>query len=147
MNKTYLRLKKDISLLVADGNWALYTGDMIVFQKIGTRSEIKHNEYTHTDSYLLTGFEYRTIKNISNVLKYDFEVEYHMVWNECNSVDTIIKLSTGAPFYNNRSYNYNEILHLNKSNTSLVGNLKYDDVFEDVSITYNREDKLKEILK
>ena len=28
----------------------------------------------------------------------------------------------------------------------LLGQLTFDDIFEDVSITYNREDKLKEIL-
>ena len=58
MNKIYLRLKRDISILVADGYWSLHTGDMIVLQKIGTKSEIKRNEYIHSDSYLLTGFEY-----------------------------------------------------------------------------------------
>ena len=61
MNKIYLRLKRDISILVADGYWSLHNGDMIVLQKIGTRSEIKRNEYKaneyiHSDSYLMTGF-------------------------------------------------------------------------------------------
>ena len=59
MNKTYLKLKKDISILVADGNWSLHCGDMIVLHKIGTKSELKRNdyspnEYIHKDSYLLT---------------------------------------------------------------------------------------------
>jgi len=143
MNKIYLKLKRDISILVADGYWSIHTGDMIVLQKNGTRSEIKRNEYKaneyiHSDSYLLTGFEYKTIKDIS--------MEYHTIWNECNSVDTLITISTGAPYYHSRTYTYYDIVKLNESYTSLVDSLKYDDVFEDVSITYNRENKLKEIL-
>lgn len=153
MNKIYLRLKKDISILVADGNWSLHTGDMIVLLKIGTKSEIKRNEYSpneyiHSDSYLLTGFEYRTFKDLKAAFEGNKEeYNYHMVWNECNSVDTLITISTGRPLYHNRTYNYYEILQLSNSNTSLVDILKYDDIFEDVSLTYNRDNKLKEILK
>lgn len=144
MNKIYLRLKRDISILVADGYWSLHTGDMIVLQKIGTRSEIKRNEYKaneyiHSDSYLLTGFEYRTIKDI-------ISMEYHTVWNECNSVDTLITISTGKPLYHSRTCTYSEIISNNKLNITIVDNIKHDDVFEDVSITYNRDNKLKEIL-
>ena len=144
MNKIYLRLKKDISILVADGYWSLHCGDMIVLQKNGTRSEIKRNEYKaneyiHSDSYLMTGFEYRTIKDI-------ISMEYHTVWNECNSVDTLITISTGKPLYHSRTCTYSEIISNNKLNITIVDNIRHDDVFEDVSITYNREDKLKEIL-
>lgn len=144
MNKIYLRLKRDISILVADGYWSLHNGDMIVLQKIGTRSEIKHNEhkaneYIHSDSYLLTGFEYRTIKDI-------ISMEYHTVWNECNSVDTLITISTGKPLYHSRTCTYSEIISNNKLNITIVDNIKHNDVFEDVSITYNRDNKLKEIL-
>lgn len=144
MNKIYLRLKRDISILVADGYWSLHNGDMIVLQKIGTRSEIKRNEYKaneyiHSDSYLMTGFEYRTIKDI-------ISMEYHTVWNECNSVDTLITISTGKPLYHSRTCTYSEIISNNKLNITIVDNIKHNDVFEDVSITYNREDKLKEIL-
>jgi len=110
MNKIYLKLKTDISILVADGYWSLHCGDMIVLHKIGTRSEIKRNEYKaneyiHEDSYLLTGFEYKTIKDIRTM-------EYHTVWNECNSVDTLITISTGKPLYHSRTYNYYDILQL-----------------------------------
>ena len=144
MNKIYLRLKRDISILVADGNWSLHTGDMIVLQKIGTKSEIKRNEYKaneyiHSDSYLLTGFEYRTIKDI-------ISMEYHTVWNECNSVDTLITISTGKPYYHSRTCTYSEIISNNKLNITIVDNIRHDDVFEDVSIPYNRDNKLKEIL-
>ena len=144
MNKIYLKLKRDISILVADGYWSLHCGDMIVLQKIGTKSEIKRNqykanEYIHSDSYLLTGFEYRTIKDITSM-------EYHTVWNECNSVDTLITISTGKPLYHSRTCTYSEIISNNKLNITIVDNIRHDDVFEDVSITYNREDKLKEIL-
>jgi len=145
MNKIYLRLKRDISILVADGNWSLHCGDMIVLQKNGTRSEIKRNEYNaneyiHSDSYLLTGFEYKTIKDIMSM-------EYHTVWNECNSVDTLITISTGKPLYHSRTCTYSEIISNNKLNITIVDNIRHDDVFEDVSIKYNREDKLKEILQ
>lgn len=144
MNKIYLRLKRDISILVADGNWSLNTGDMIVLKKIGIKSEIKlnqykANEYIHNESYLLTGFEYKTIKDIKSM-------EYHTVWNECNSVDTLITISTGAPYYHSRTYNYHDIVKLNESNTSLVDQITFEDVFEDVSIPYNRENKLETIL-
>ncbi len=144
MNKIYLRLKRDISILVADGYWSLHNGDMIVLQKIGTRSEIKRNEYKaneyiHSDSYLMTGFEYRTIKDI-------ISMEYHTVWNECNSVDTLITISTGKPLYHSRTCTYSEIISNNKLNITIVDNIKHNDVFEDVSITYNRDNKLKEIL-
>ena len=145
MNKIYLRLKRDISILVADGNWSLHCGDMIVLQKNGTRSEIKRNEYKaneyiHSDSYLLTGFEYKTIKDIMSM-------EYHTVWNECNSVDTLITISTGKPLYHSRTCTYSEIISNNKLNITIVDNIRHDDVFENVSIPYNREDKLKEILQ
>ena len=144
MNKIYLRLKKDISILVADGDWSLHTGDMIVLQKIGIKSEIKRNEYKaneyiHSDSYLLTGFEYKTIKDI-------ISMEYHTVWNECNSVDTLITISTGKPLYHSRTCTYSEIISNNKLNITIVDNIRHDDVFEDVSIPYNRDNKLKEIL-
>ena len=144
MNKIYLRLKRDISILVADGYWSLHNGDMIVLQKIGTRSEIKRNEYKaneyiHSDSYLMTGFEYKTIKDI-------ISMEYHTVWNECNSVDTLITISTGKPLYHSRTCTYSEIISNNKLNITIVDNIKHNDVFEDVSITYNRDNKLKEIL-
>jgi hypothetical protein len=143
MNKIYLRLKRDISILVADGYWSLNNGDMIVLQKVGTKSEIKRNEYKaneyiHSDSYLLTGFEYKTIKDIS--------MEYHTVWNECNSVDTLITISTGKPLYHSRTCTYSEIISNNKLNITIVDNIKHDDVFEDVSIKYNRDNKLKQIL-
>lgn len=145
MNKIYLRLKRDISILVEDGNWSLHCGDMIVLQKNGTRSEIKRNEYKaneyiHSDSYLLTGFEYKTIKDIMSM-------EYHTVWNECNSVDTLITISTGKPLYHSRTCTYSEIISNNKLNITIVDNIRHDDVFEDVSITYNRDNKLKEILQ
>jgi hypothetical protein len=143
MNKTYLRLKRDISILVADGNWSLHCDDMIVFQKIGVRSEVKVNEYSpheyiHSDSYLLTGFEYRTIKDITSM-------EYHTVWNECNSVDTLITISTGKPLYHNRTCTYAEIISNNKLNITIVDNIRLDDIFEDVSIQYNRHNKIKEL--
>lgn len=143
MNKIYLRLKRDISILVSDGNWSLNTGDMIVFQKIGTRSEIKRNEYKadeyiHSDSYLLTGFEYKTIKDI-------ISSEYHTVCNECNSVDTLITISTGKPYYNSKTYTYSDMIQLNNDGFSLVRDLKFEDVFEDVSIQYNRHNKIKEL--
>lgn len=151
MNKIYLRLKRDISILVSDGNWSLNTGDMIVLQKIGTKSEIKRNEYKadeyiHSDSYLLTGFEYKTIKDI-------ISSEYHTVWNECNSVDTLITISTGKPYYNSKTYTYSDMIQLNNDGFSLVpkstsyssANLKFEDVFEDVSIQYNRHNKIKEL--
>ena len=144
MNKIYLRLKRDISILVADGYWSLNNGDMIVLQKVGTKSEIKRNEYKaneyiHSDSYLLTGFEYKTIKDI-------ISMEYHTVWNECNSVDTLITISTGKPLYHSRTCTYSEIISNNKLNITIVDNIKHDDVFEDVSIKYNRDNKLKQIL-
>jgi hypothetical protein len=144
MNKIYLKLKRDISILVADGYWSLNNGDMIVLQKVGTKSEIKRNEYKaneyiHSDSYLLTGFEYKTIKDI-------ISMEYHTVWNECNSVDTLITISTGKPLYHSRTCTYSEIISNNKLNITIVDNIRHDDVFEDVSITYNRDNKLKEIL-
>ncbi len=145
MNKIYLKLKRDISILVADGNWSLHTGDMIVLHKIGTKSEIKvnqfnRNEYIHSDSYLLTGFEYRTIKDITSM-------EYHKVWNECNSVDTSITISTGKPLYHSRTCTYSEIISNDKLNITIVDNIRLDDVFEDVSTPYNRDNKLKEILQ
>jgi hypothetical protein len=145
MNKIYLKLKKDISILVADGNWSLNPGDMIVLQKIGTKSELKRNEYSpneyiHKDSYLLTGFEYKTIKDIRTM-------EYHTVWNESNSVDTLITISTGKPYYNSKTYTYSDMIQLNSDGFPLVLSLKFDDIFEDVSIPYNRENKLEEILQ
>jgi hypothetical protein len=150
MNKIYLKLKTDISILVADGNWSLHTGDMIVLQKIGTKSEIKRNEYKaneyiHSDSYLLTGFEYRTIKDMRKAF-IDRVIEHHMVWNECNSVDTLITISTGSPLYHSRTYTYSSMSFMKESGIPLVDKITFDDVFEDVSITYNRENKLKEIL-
>lgn len=149
MNRIYLRLKKDMSILVSDGNWSLHTGDMLVFQKIGTKSEIKRNEYSaneyiHTDSYLLVGFEYKTIKDIKAA--FEGNTEYHMVWKECNSVDTLIKLSTGAPLYHSKELTYSEILKYKDKQTPLLKDT-YEYYFDDVSLPYNRDNKLKEILQ
>lgn len=42
MSKIYLRLKRDISLLVPDGNWSLHTGDM----KTQTDNSVKDQNAT-----------------------------------------------------------------------------------------------------
>jgi hypothetical protein len=147
MNKIYLKLKKDISIIISDGNWHLNIGDMIVLQKIGTKSKIIRNEYKakateyiHSDdSYILTGFEYTTIKDITSL-------ECHTVWKECNSVDTLITISTGKPYYHSRTCTYSEIISNNKLNT-ILDNIRHDDLFEDLSIIYNRDNKIKEILQ
>jgi hypothetical protein len=72
-------------------------------------------------------------------------MEYHTVWNECNSVDTLITISTGKPLYHNRTCTYAEIISNNKLNITIVDNIRHDDVFEDVSIQYNRHNKIKEL--
>ena len=48
MDKIYLRLKQNISVLVHDGNWSLREGDMIVLQKIGVRTIAVNEDYKPT---------------------------------------------------------------------------------------------------
>lgn len=144
-----LKLKKNISLLVFDGNWSLNKNDILIFKKVGIKSTIKRkehssNEYIHSYSYLLLGFEYSTYKDLK--LAMDGNPEYHMVWHECNSVDTLITLQTGAPYYHINNITLDEILKLKELDQILVGHIKFQDIFDDVSISYNREDKLNKIL-
>lgn len=134
----YLKLKKNISILIEDGNWSLHPGDMIVLKKIGVRSFEKHEprkstQYIHTDSYILKGFEYSTYKDFKKAFEGEND-ERHMVWVKCNSIDTVIAVSDN---YQRTALTYSEMLY-NK--------LNLDDIFEDVSIPYNREKKLKKIL-
>jgi hypothetical protein len=98
----------------------------------------------HNDSYLLLGFEYETYKDITKTL-IDGDTERHKVWNECNSVDTLIKISTGKPYYKSKTLTYSEIAEIVKTNNVIIDNYTFEDIFENVSITYNRDYKLKEL--
>jgi hypothetical protein len=148
--KIYLRLKRNISILVDDGNWSLHTGDMIVLEKIGIRTiekqeRFKSTQYISQDSYLLRGFEYENFKNVKEA--FDGNPEYHMVWKDCFSVDTLIRVTNDGPNYEtSNSVTYSEMLDNNKFNHRFFGKFTMEDVFEDVSIKYNREEKLKNIL-
>lgn len=51
MSKIYLRLKRDISLLVPDGNWSLHTGDM----KTQTDNSVKDQNATCDNNMLADG--------------------------------------------------------------------------------------------
>jgi hypothetical protein len=45
MDKIYLRLRKNVMILLDDGLWTLVVGDMIVLQKIGQKlKEVKHSK-------------------------------------------------------------------------------------------------------
>jgi hypothetical protein len=144
MNKIYLRLKQNISVLVNDGNWSLREGDMIVLQKIGVRTiaineDYKPTRYETKDCYLTTGFEYKKLVNISEIFKdKNAEAKYKMVWEECNNVDMLITIShqpPGVPYGSTRGpYTFTDIIE----NFSLF----IPHWFDDVSIQYNRENKL-----
>lgn len=144
MDKIYLRLKQNISVLVHDGNWSLREGDMIVLQKIGVRTiaineDYKPTRYETKDCYLTTGFEYNKLVNISELFNNTADVgKYEMTWHECNNVDMLMTIShqpPGVPYGSTRGpYTY----------TDLVENLSQfiPTWFEDVSLQYNRENKL-----
>lgn len=144
MNKIYLRLKQNINALLDDGNWSLREGDMIVLQRIGVRTIAIHEGYKPTryeskDCYLTTAFEYRKLINIPEIFKgKDVEAKHEMCWEECNSVDmlmTILHQAPGVPYGATRGpYTYTELLE----------NLPQfiPQWFDDVSIQYNRENKL-----
>lgn len=144
MDKIYLRLKQNIGVLVHDGNWTLREGDMIVLQKIGVRTiaineDYKPTRYETKDCYLTTGFEYKKLVNISEIFKgKNVKGKYEMVWEDCNNVDMLISIShqvPGVPYGSTRGpYTY----------TDLVENLSQfiPTWFEDVSLQYNRENKL-----
>lgn len=144
MDKIYLRLKQNISVLVHDGNWSLREGDMIVLQKIGVRTiaineDFKPTRYDTKDCYLTTGFEYNKLVNISELFNNTADIgKYEMTWQECNNVDMLMTIShqqPGVPYGSTRGpYTY----------TDLVENLSQfiPTWFEDVSLQYNRENKL-----
>ena len=144
MDKIYLRLKQNISVLVHDGNWSLREGDMIVLQKIGVRTiaitEVyKPTRYETKDCYLTVAFEYKKLVNISEIFKgKNIEAKYEMCWEECNNVDMLITIShqvPGVPYGAQRGpYTY----------TDLLENLPQfiPQWFDDVSLQYNRENKL-----
>lgn len=144
MNKIYLRLKQNISVLVHDGNWSLREGDMIVLQKIGVRTiaitEVyKPTRYETKDCYLTTGFEYKKLVNISEIYKgKNVEAKHEMVWEDCNNVDMLITISyqpPGVPYGSTRGpYTYTDLL---ENLTQFIPQW-----FDDVSLQYNRENKL-----
>lgn len=137
IDNIYLVLKRKITILVQD-NWALFPGDMLVFEKIGTRTIEKlsmHSSSTYitTPSYRLNYFEYENIK--------DFHTgETILTVNKCNSIDPKFKVS--LPNYSQTDWStYDEMIL-----SGGVGIYTIDEIFEDVSIKYNREEKLKKIL-
>lgn len=134
MDKIYLILKTKISLMVQD-NWALFVGDMLVFEKIGTKTVEKRREYNApeyitSDVYRLNYFEYsQTNFQTGKVSK---------LLNECNSIDVSIKVSKP-------NYSETQWLRINNIFEGLE-DYKIHHIFEDVSKIYNREDKLNKIL-
>lgn len=146
MDKIYLRLKQNINVLVHDGNWSLREGDMIVLQKIGVRTiavneDYKPTRYETTDCYLTTAFEYKKLVNISEIFKgkgKNIEAKYEMCWEECNNVDMLITIShqvPGVPYGSQRGpYTYTDLL---ESLPQFIPQW-----FDDVSLQYNRENKL-----
>jgi hypothetical protein len=146
MNKIYLRLKKRISILLDDGWWSLDQDDMIVLQKVGIRTtELNEphspTKYIKSDCYLTSAIEYKNIKNYVDIMKdKNLEIEYHMKWQECCAIDSIIKISSDSPYYSTSKVStYSEMIE--------SGYLKSFDVFDDVSLQYNREEKLNELIK
>lgn len=144
MDKIYLRLKQNISVLVHDGNWSLREGDMIVLQKIGVRTiaineDFKPTRYDTKDCYLTTGFEYNKLVNISELFNNTSDVgKYEMTWQECNNVDMLMTIShqqPGVPYGTSRGpYTYTDIVeHLSQFIPRW---------FDDLSLQYNRENKL-----
>lgn len=144
MDKIYLRLKQNISVLIRDGNWSLREGDMIVLQKIGVRTiaineDYKPTRYETTDCYLTTAFEYKKLVNMSEIFNNTADVgKYEMCWEECNNVDMLMTISyqpPGVPYGAQRGpYTYTEIVE----NFSQF----IPQWFDDVSLQYNRENKL-----
>lgn len=144
MDKIYLRLKQNISVLVHSGNWSLREGDMIVLQKIGVRTttineDHKPNQYETKDCYLTTGFEYKKLVNMSEIFNNKADVgKYEMVWEDCNNVDMLMTISyqpPGVPYGASRGpYTYTDIVE----NFSRF----ITEWFDDVSVQYNRENKL-----
>jgi hypothetical protein len=144
MDKIYLRLKQNISVLVHSGNWSLREGDMIVLQKIGVRTiaineDHKPTQYETKDCYLTTGFEYKKLVNMSEILNNKADVGiYEMVWEDCNNVDMLMTISyqpPGVPYGASRGpYTYTDIVE----NFSRF----ITEWFDDVSVQYNRENKL-----
>jgi hypothetical protein len=63
MDKIYLRLRKNVMILLDDGLWTLVVGDMIVLQKIGQKlKEIKHSKTLNILKKIVitTSIEYST---------------------------------------------------------------------------------------
>jgi hypothetical protein len=66
MDKIYLRLRKNVMILLDDGLWTLVVGDMIVLQN-RSKLKVKHSKntkYIKEDCYLTTSIEYSTIKTL-----------------------------------------------------------------------------------
>lgn len=61
-----------------------------------------------------------------------------MVWMPCNSVDTLMAISQGPPHYQRgKLQTYAELLNMD---------LDLNNVFDDVSVQYNRDRIIEEIL-
>lgn len=150
--KIYLRLKKAISILMDDGWWSLNIGDMIVLQKIGiitTELNELHQstKYIKSDCYLTSAIEYRTYKSIKQLFNKNEETEYYMKWDDYESIDSLIRVSYGPPHYqSSKPLTYFEML----KTPVLIPFPKVttmEDVFDDVSLQYNRDNKLNKILE
>lgn len=146
MNKIYLRLKKRMSILLDDGWWSLDPGDMIVLQKVGIKTtELNEShsptKYIKSDCYLTSAIEYKKIKNFVAIMRdKNLEIEYHMDWKETCAIDSIMRVSIDSPYYSlSKSRTYSEMIE--------SGYIKSVDVFDDVSLQYNREEKLNELIK
>jgi hypothetical protein len=117
---------------------------MIVLQKIGVRTiaineDHKPTQYETKDCYLTTGFEYKKLVNMSEILNNKADVGiYEMVWEDCNNVDMLMTISyqpPGVPYGASRGpYTYTDIVE----NFSRF----ITEWFDDVSVQYNRENKL-----
>jgi hypothetical protein len=148
-NKIYLRIRKNVMILLDDGFWTLTLGDMIVFQKIGQKlKEVRHSnnniKYIKEDCYLTTSIEYSTIKNLREVVVEKKDIEYYMVSKEINIIDTLIKISENQYSYS-ISYTYSELIdRLERQDIELTS--FFNSAFENVTLLYNRDDKINKIL-
>lgn len=122
----YLRLKESISLQLPDDNWAFHEDDVLVIEKIGVKVTTMNISgsinRTISESWRLNEVRYnKLIDFISEPKKYELEIL------KPNIIDTKFqgKNTLWVPLSSSDSYN---------------------NIFEDVTIQYLREDKIKSLI-
>lgn len=122
--KIYLKIKTDISISLQDSSWCFYENDILIIENIGEELIINDNGYGK-------------IEKIVNIVWRLNEIIYNKIL--C-IVDIKYKLTSLYPNLINATYRKN-------CKDIKLSNIIDNDIFEDISIVYNRDEKIDKVLK